>query len=83
MDARLYSLLFASGRWREEWQVKVMLCIASTEHCTISPCTKEEQLSKLGLGHGREHTNIWTDPKRAGCAGWLSSAAVSQPVARG
>ena len=40
----------------------------------IFPCTKEEQLSKLGLGHGREHTNIWTDPKRAGSAGWLSSA---------
>jgi len=29
----------------------------------FSPCTKEEKLSELGLGHQREHPNIWTNPK--------------------
>ena len=40
----------------------------------LSSCTKEEQLSKLGLGRGREHTDIWTKRKRVSCAGWLFSA---------
>jgi len=40
----------------------------------FSPCTKEEQLSKFGLGHQREHPNIQTNPKQISCVGWLFSA---------
>ncbi len=40
----------------------------------VFPCTKEEQLSELGLGHGREHPNVRSNPKRVSCVGWLFSA---------
>ena len=40
----------------------------------VFPCTKEEQLSELGLGHGREHPNVRSNPKRVSCGGWLFSA---------
>ena len=68
-------MLFANGRWREEKQVQGTLCIATTWHLHHFPLHQGGAAHKLGLGQGREQTNIWTDPKRAGSAGWVSSAA--------